>query len=347
MVWAATAVGAAGVINSAYQGSQNRKAAKKLADQQSQLGTGEQTAAEQLQADKDSQMWAVDQNKANQLWANEINQGNLMNQLQQNRLDWGREGFGSGTFDEATGRYDISLDPSQKANLDAIRRNQAAGLGAMKTGFDVNSDVMNAYRGLQQPLVQEARDRENARLAAMGLSTGSGSAWQTAQRSLNDAQTRADQNAILAGFQADQSLQQNNRANLGTMGQMESGMLAGMNTPTYAQMGTSQVSAPTVTSPKMNLMGGWAADQSMAQNNYNASAAGNAANAAGWQGLISGAGNALGGAAKDAGGWGNLLGFGGSTGSPQGSFIGNADNGVATASPVANPYAGMTSTPLP
>ena len=311
MVWAATAVGAAGIVNSVYQGSKNRKAASKLADQQAALGSGSDAAGLSREQMMEGSMWANDQNKANQLWANDINQGNLQQQLENNRLDWSKEGFGSGQFNFDTGRYDVNLDPTQSANLDAIRKNQAAGLGAMKTGFDVNGDVMNAYRGLQNPLLQESRDKENARLAAMGLGTGSGSAWQTAQRSLNDAQTRADQNAILAGFQADQSLQQNNRANLGTMGQMESGMLAGMQAPQYATSGVSTVGAPTVQSPTSNAMAGWAADQSMLQGNYNRDAASNAANGSGWMNTISGIGNTVGGAVKDAGGWENLLGGGG------------------------------------
>jgi len=257
--------------------------------------------------DKGNLSWANDQNKQNQLWMNDVNQSNLDKQLSQNRLDWGREGFGGGTFNKDTGRYDINLDPSQKANLDAIRQKQAAGIGAMDTGFNVNGDVMNAYRNLQNPMLQESRDRENARLAAMGLGTGSGTAWESSQRSLNDAQMRGDQSAILAGFEANQALQNNNRSNLATMGNMEGQMLQGMNAPSYAQAGTSSVSAPnvsapstswanitspnlappTITAPNVNYGGAWSNDMSTAAANAQSNAN------SGWGGLIGSVGGAL------------------------------------------------------
>ena len=231
----------------------------------------------QNQANRENQLWAAmmnqalmgntnDLNRGNQAWANSMTQQNLLGQnamnrenqawaqglnqqaidrqTQQNRLDWSRDGFGSGRFNEATNSYDISLDPSQQRNLDIIRSKQAGILEGLGKDFDVNGDVMNAYRGFNQPLVDEARNKENARLAAMGLGTGSGSAWMNAQRSLSDAQTRADQQAILQGFQADQALRQSNRADLGSMGQMENSMWSQMQGPQYNQAGVAQVQGP-------------------------------------------------------------------------------------------------------
>ena len=352
MGWQALAGPALGLAGGLIQGSQNRSAAKDLANQQAQLGSARMTAEEQQRLAKEGLQWQTDYNNANKLWADDLNRGNLewqtgmnwnnqilgnqinqnnlydqfmmnqgalqgqnqmnrenqmwaamMNQglmqgtndinrgnqswandmtqqnlqLQnamnrenqawaqglnqqaidrqtgQNRLDWSREGFGGGKFNTATNSYDISLDPSQQRNLDIIRGKQAGILSGLGKGFDVNGDVMNAYRGFNQPLMDEARNKENARLAAMGLGTGSGSAWQNAQRSINDAQTRSDQQAILQGFQADQALRQSNRADLGSMGQMENSMWSQMQGPQYNQAGVATVTGPQMGANSVNM----------------------------------------------------------------------------------------------
>lgn len=59
-------------------------------------------------------------------------------------------------------------------------------------------DVINANMALQQPLLQQGRDRENARLAAMGLTMGS-EGYNDSQRNLANADSDAYQKAILAG----------------------------------------------------------------------------------------------------------------------------------------------------
>jgi hypothetical protein len=106
---------------------------------------------------------------------------------------------------------------------------------------------MNAYRGVNQPLVDQQRNKENARLAAMGLGTGSGTAWGVAQDALNRNQVNSDQNAILQGFQADQALRTSNRADLGALGGVRQGVQSGLAQPDYAkQTASAGVAAPSV-----------------------------------------------------------------------------------------------------
>lgn len=275
MTWWGVGATAVSTIGGLYSAKKDRDAAKDLAKKQAALGTASDLIPKQIEMDKAGQLWATDQNKANQLWANEINQGNIQQQLEMNRPDWTREGFGGGTWNAENNRYDLNLDPTQKANLDALRGKESNIIGGMNTGFDVQGDVMDAYLALQNPLLQQSRDRENARLAAQGLSTGSGQAWQNAQQSLNDADTRAYQNAILAGFQADQSLRQSNRADLGALGTVENQMAQNLQTPSFATAGTTTVGAPTVSAPNASLYNAWAADQNMAQGNYASNLASN------------------------------------------------------------------------
>jgi len=132
----------------------------------------------------------------------------------------------------------------------------------MGGGFDVNGDVMNAYKAINQPLVDQQRDKENARLAAMGLGTGSGRAWGTAQDALNRNQVNSDQNAILQGFQADQALRSSNRADLGAMGGVREGIQRGTAQPEYWKQGQyAGVTAPQQQAVQSSIgsMSGWSA----------------------------------------------------------------------------------------
>jgi len=170
------------------------------------------------------------------------NQAAIDRQTHQNRPNQ-QSDFGSVTWSaDANGNpvQTTSLDPAHQAMLGALRGGQSNAINQIQgftdptrkgnwtgqaegsrmgdwtggqSGFDVNSDVMNAYRGINQPLVDQQRDRENARLAAMGLSTGSGQAWGQAQDALNRNQVNADQNAIMKGFDATMQTRSSDRAN--------------------------------------------------------------------------------------------------------------------------------------
>lgn len=255
---AAITAAVVGVAGSAYSANQQKKAAAKAAEQQqSQVGSGSAAAGA-----------AGQQSRSDIEWVNDLNRKNAQWTQQQNAVD-AQTDFGSTSYDidPVTGKMTAkqSLTPEQQVMLGQLRGQQGSAIGAMdSTGFDVNNDVMNAYRAVNQPMVDQQRNKENARLAAMGLGTGSGSAWGTAQDALNRNQVNSDQNAILQGNQAWLSGQQNNRANLAGLNATESGWQN--NAP---QLLTPQVAQPTVGQPQNATMQGFMADQDQANLMYN------------------------------------------------------------------------------
>jgi len=198
--------------------------------------------------------------------------------------------FGNTLGYDAEGNQIQKFGSADQATLDALRGQRDSAIGGMSNKFNVQGDVMNAYRALNDPLQQQSRDKENARLAAMGLSTGSGSAWENSQRSINDAQTRSDQNAILAGFQADQALQQSNRANLGALNTTQNTLQSGLGQAAMPQIGSTSVSAPTVSAMSPDLMNAWSQDMG----NMSANAVNQSNAASGWGNLAGSLGGAVG-----------------------------------------------------
>ncbi len=251
--------GGIGLAGSLIGGSKARKAQEK-AQTQALQAQALQAQQEQTWARENAQ-WALDQNKAiadtefNKNWdastkALDLNRPNQTG------------AFGSSTWgvDPTTGRQTqtIGLNAGDQATVDALRGKRNDMIGDLGGGFDVNGDVMNAYRALQDPILAQQRQSENSRLAAMGLSTGSGEAWGNAQRSINDNETRANQNAILQGFKADMDLRQSNRADLGVTEQMMNGFQNRTQMPTFAQFGKPNYDVPSVGapgSPSMDAMG--------------------------------------------------------------------------------------------
>ncbi len=293
-----------------YDASQQRKAAKDAANQPS-AGSGAEAANQQSWSDIDR----VNQlNRENQLWAQQQNVQANQDALAQNRVNQSSD-FGNLTWsqDPTTGAWSQSstLAPDMQANLDALRQQQGSAIGGLESGFNVNNDVMNAYKALNDPMMQQSRDRENARLAAMGLNAGSGQAWLNSQQGINDAQTRNDQNAILQGFNAWKDVQSNNRSNLGQLTTTESAWKNNMGMPSYAQIAAPQVSASTVAQPENRTYE--AAHEDYLRNQANSVNQANAAS--GWGNLGASLGQALPGVVKAGqqnGWWG---GDSGSTGS--------------------------------
>ena len=83
----------------------------------------------------------------------------------------------------------------------------ASQYGAMQGGlsadqFGFNNDVFKAMQGLSAPQLETQRNRENARLAAMGLGTGSGQAWGSAQDALNSSENDMFNRNVLGANQA-------------------------------------------------------------------------------------------------------------------------------------------------
>lgn len=256
MTWGAVAGAAIGAVGSAVSARKQKKAAAQAADQQGSAGTGAGAAQAAGQQSRSDIEWVNDLNRQNALWAQKQN---AVNQT----TDFGSTNY---EFDPTTGRMSAkqSLAPEQQAMLSSLRGQQASAIGGMDSNqFDVNNDVMNAYRAVNQPMIDQQRNKENARLAAMGLGTGSGSAWGQSQDALNRNQVNADQSAILQGNQAWLAGQQNNRANLGAVNATEQGW-AGM-APSLAP---PQVAATTVGQPQNATMQGFMADQNQANTVY-------------------------------------------------------------------------------
>lgn len=231
---AGAAIGAAGSIIGG--GKSSKKAAKaQAASEAAQL----RLAQLQNQWGRENAQWAVDTNRQT-TWEN---QDRIDRQTRANRpnqsSDFGNISWVEG--DNGIWSQTASLDPATKAMLGTLRGKQGEMIGGLETGFDVDNSVMGAMRGLQAPELQERRDAENARLAAMGLSTGSGSAWETAQRGINDAESRADLQAILAGNNAWLQSQQNMRSNLAGLNATETGWNTNLNArPGFANAGVAQ-----------------------------------------------------------------------------------------------------------
>jgi len=243
---AAAAIGNPGTI---YSANQQKKAASKAANQaQGELSSGNQAASQQSWADIER---ANDMNRANALWAQQQNQAAVDRGAIDSSNAWGSV---NRTRDPVTGEL------TQTSSLTGPWQNlvsQGAGqLGSMQAGlsadqFGINNDVFNALQGLSNPQLQQQRDRENARLAAMGLSTGSGSAWQNAQEALNSSANDMFNRNVLTGNQAWLAGQGNLRSNMGALMGMQTGIKGLAGQDAWAQQGgASQMAAPTVTAPK-------------------------------------------------------------------------------------------------
>jgi hypothetical protein len=73
-------------------------------------------------------------------------------------------------------------------------------LGAMPTVGGYNQQAIDTMRALQAPQLQQQRNAAEAKLAAMGMNTGSGKAWENAQRAIGTNESQADLQAIQAGI---------------------------------------------------------------------------------------------------------------------------------------------------
>jgi hypothetical protein len=129
-------------------------------------------------------------------------------------LTWNQDP--SGNWTQTT-----TMNPQEKAIMEAGQQNQLGvqgKIGEQVAGFDTNQinfggapampevggydqRSIDTIRALQAPQLQRQRAAQEAKMAAMGLGTGSGQAWNTEQQNIGDTEGRADMNAILAGIQ--------------------------------------------------------------------------------------------------------------------------------------------------
>ena len=116
---------------------------------------------------------------------------------------------------DASGRpaETVSMTPDRQGIYDTLNKNAGAFVGGMNTGQvnlsgapgmptvgGYNQQAIDTIRALQAPQLEQQRAAKEAQLAAMGLGTGSGSAWNTEQQNIGDRENRAGMEAILAGI---------------------------------------------------------------------------------------------------------------------------------------------------
>ena len=113
--------------------------------------------------------------------------------------------FGNASQMPQVADYNSLGDMPQQANYGSLAAGpnvvDYSSLGKIPQVGQYSQQATDLYNKLAAPELQQSRDAENARLAAMGLNTGSGKAWENAQRSLNDASSRSAMMAAQAGIQ--------------------------------------------------------------------------------------------------------------------------------------------------
>jgi hypothetical protein len=293
-----------------YSANKQKKAASKAASQaQGELSAGNQAASQQSWADIER---ANDLNRANALWAQQQNQAAVDRAAIDSSNAWG------GVTRE---RDPVTGELKQTSTLTGPWQNlvnQGAGqLGAMQGGlssdqFGINNDVFKAIQALSAPQLQQQRDRENARLAAMGLGTGSGQAWRTAQEALGSNENDMFNRNVLTGNQAWLAGQGNLRNNMAALMGVQQGIKGLGQQDAWAQASAPQMSAPTVNQPR-NMT--YESAMQGAGIGLDAANARSAINNGMWGSIIGGVGNTL--ANKDVqkgiGDWWSGLGGSGST----------------------------------
>lgn len=223
--------------------------------------------------------------------------------------------------------------------LDNVGAINTDGLAAMpENSQGAVQQVIDAMRGLQSPQLQQARDKENARLAAMGITLGS-NAYNDTQRNLANQESDADLKAILAGTQEfgnvfnrqmqlrNQGLDERiktNASNMATFGGLTSGL-------SYfkPELQSFSAGAPTVAP---NIYGAATDAWNAATGNMNAMNAAQAGNRQGNLGLLGSVVSGLGGVGGIASGlgslWNGISGFFGGGSDPIGDLY-SSNNGWA------------------
>lgn len=149
---------------------------------------------------------------------------NWQTQLQANRPNQSNQ-FGTSTWeqDPTTGQWSQSTQLNQPQqdifNQQQANQQQIANMGGgMLGGFDTsqidlskapgmgtvggfNQQATDLYNQLAAPQLQRQRAAKEAQMAAMGMSLGSGQAYNTQQELLNDSANRSAMMAAQAGIQ--------------------------------------------------------------------------------------------------------------------------------------------------
>jgi hypothetical protein len=284
-MWAAVGGAVIGAAGSAYSANQNKKAAAKAANQPS-AGGAAQAANQQSWSDIDRMS---ELNKANALWTQQQNQNAMDSGMVDSSNQWGSV---SRERDPVTGQLKqtsaLAGPWSDIANAGAAQYGTMQG--ALGSGFNVNSDYMNALRAQLQPGYDQMAAAQRNRAAAMGTGFNSGAANAGMEDQLGRNFNDMNQKAVLGGYDAWLKDQANSRSNMGQIMSGQQGMQALSQQPAWSQQNGAQMSQINYDVPKN-------ATYEAAQQDFNRSqlaAANQASTGTGWGNAIMGIGGALG-----------------------------------------------------
>lgn len=140
--------------------------------------------------------------------SNQLNeqQQNIFNQQQNNQQQLANMGAGMlGSYDMS--QVNLGNAPNLPSVVDYGQLGAIPGqvdynkLGNMPSIGQYNQQATDLYNKLAQPGLDRSRAADEAKMAAMGLSLGSGKAWDNEQFNLNDAENRSRMMAAQAGIQ--------------------------------------------------------------------------------------------------------------------------------------------------
>jgi hypothetical protein len=322
---------------SAYAANKNAKAAKNAANQPS-AGDAAGAAGQQSWSDI---MRVNDLNRQNSLWTQQQNMAAQDKNMINSSNQWGSV---TRERDPTTGnlvqRSVLEGPWGDLANAGANQYGQMQG--ALNSGFNVNSDYMNALRAQLQPGYDAMAAAQRNRAAAMGTGFNSGAANASMEDQLGRDFNDMNQKAVLGGYDAWLKDQANSRSNMQSLMAGQQGMKGLAQQDAWANQQTPFISEPRVGQPENRTYEAAQQDFNRAQ----LAAANQASTGTGWGNALGGIGSALGN--KDlqqaVGNWWNGAGTG-DTYAPtgNGAIVGGVSQG-GTGYGTYDPMAGFQNT---
>jgi hypothetical protein len=276
MTWGAVGGAVIGGAVSMYGQNKAAKAAKQ--------GTG-QSAGDASQA-ANAMSWqdiqrVNDLNRQNAMWTQQQNQMAQDRNTVDSTNQWGSV---SRERDPVTGelKQTSTLAGPWAGIADKGAASYATMQDALGSGFNVNSDYMNAMRAQLMPGYQQAADAARARAAAMGTGFNSGAANAGMEDQLGRNLNDLNQKAVLGGYNAWLQDQANSRSNMGAIMGGQTGMKSLGQQDAWAQANTPQMVQQNVPfAPQNNTYAAGQEDYLRSQ----ANAANMGSAAAGWGNL--------------------------------------------------------------
>jgi hypothetical protein len=139
------------------------------------------------------------------LTANRADQTNPFGSLTWEQDDAGGWTQNQSYNDQEQGLYDqrgqnqAALGQKASGLIDNLDLNYG-GASAMPTVGGYSQQAIDTMRALQAPQLKKQREQKEAQMAAMGIGTGSGNAWNAEQQNLGTNENQADMQAIMAGI---------------------------------------------------------------------------------------------------------------------------------------------------